>query len=76
MSIADRVRGIVLLHTDGDYAGDGAYLMSDLGLDSLDLKMISLDLEVEFGLNYVTNEEVREAETVGGLIELVRGRRI
>lgn len=70
LSFANKVRALVLLQTEGDLAGDGAYLTSDLGFDSLDISMIGLRLEEEFGIQ-ISDDEIRTAQTIGGLIDLV-----
>ncbi|OFX03901.1 MAG: hypothetical protein A3E78_07410 [Alphaproteobacteria bacterium RIFCSPHIGHO2_12_FULL_63_12] len=72
-TVAERVRAIVLAMTDGDLVGDGAYLSSDLGLDSLEIYDLKMRIEIDFGHAF-EDEEFVKASTVSALIALVKDK--
>lgn len=52
---------------------DGACLIDDLGLDSLDTVELAVDTEEEFGIE-ISDEEIESAQTFGDLKAIVDRR--
>lgn len=69
----DRVRAILydVLATDPDRQADNAYLVQDLGADSLDVVEFSFELEEEFEVS-LEELDLSKAITVRDVIEAIR----
>ena len=72
MSIEERVKEILANYTQQPIT-PSAYLEDDLMLSSFDSVEMLFDFEDEFGLE-IPEDDVREATTVGDLIEYLRER--
>lgn len=72
--IAKRVRALLAEHLGVETSGvedDATSLEDDLGADSLDCVEVCMAMEDEFSVE-IPDVEVREVETVGDVIRLVR----
>ena len=72
--IDSRVRALLSEHLGVDpssVADDATSLQGDLGADSLDCVEVCMAMEDEFSVE-IPDVEVREVETVGDVIRLVR----
>jgi acyl carrier protein len=66
--IKDLICGFV--EVDPDEVTAESKLSTDLGLCSLDLAMLSSEIEKEFGVN-ITAKTFATVKTVGGLVEFI-----
>jgi acyl carrier protein len=48
--------------------------MDDLGADSVDLVELSMNLEEEFGIDEMEEEDIASIHTVGDLVNYLRGK--
>ena len=55
-----------------DYSNDSSFI-EDLGCDSLDVVDLIMDIEKEFNIS-IPDDDVTRLNTVGNLIEYVKGR--
>lgn len=49
--------------------------LGDLGADSLDVVELAMNIEDEFELDEISEEDIRSIQTVGDLVEYVNGAR-
>lgn len=49
--------------------------LGDLGADSLDVVELAMTIEDEFQLDEISEEDIRGIQTVGDLVEYVKGAR-
>lgn len=47
--------------------------LGDLGADSLDVVELAMNIEDEFGLDEISEEDIRGIQTVGDLVDYVNG---
>jgi acyl carrier protein len=70
--IPTRIATILTVYTcrDCDGLDPSTHIITDLGLDSMDLIQISLTIENEFGIT-IPDDRVMELATIGGLTEYI-----
>jgi acyl carrier protein len=73
VEIRDSIKKVVASVSDIDLAdiGDAALFKEDLGLDSLVLLEISVDIGLQFGLD-IPEEQLMQLHTVQDAVELVQ----
>jgi acyl carrier protein len=73
VEIRDSIKKVVASVSDIDLAdiGDAASFKEDLGLDSLVLLEISVDIGLQFGLD-IPEEQLMQLQTVQDAVELVQ----
>lgn len=70
----DKIREIIcgFVDVEPEDITENSRLTTDLGLCSLDLAMLSTELEREFGVS-VTAKTFATVKTVGGLMDYIKG---
>ena len=69
----DKIKALIcnFVEIDPDEITPESKLIGDLGLCSLDLAMLSSELEKEFGVN-ISAKAFSNVKTVGGLVECIK----
>jgi acyl carrier protein len=75
-NLADKVKEIVhyKLGLDVDKLDDNTHFQDDLGVDSLDLIELRMEVEKVFGIT-ITDEETETLTTVGSFITCIKGKK-
>lgn len=70
----DKIREIIcsFIDVEPEEITENSKLTSDLGLCSLDLAMLSTEIEREFGVS-ITAKTFATVKTVGGLMDYIKG---
>ena len=70
----DKIKEIIcgFVDVEPEDIAEDSRLTTDLGLCSLDLAMLSTELEREFGVS-VTAKTFATVKTVGGLVDYIKG---
>lgn len=70
----DKIREIIcgFVDVEPEDITENSRLTTDLGLCSLDLAMLSTELESEFGVS-ITAKTFTTVKTVGGLMDYIKG---
>ncbi len=70
----DKIREIIcgFVDVEPEDITENSRLTTDLGLCSLDLAMLSTELESEFGVS-ITAKTFATVKTVGGLMDYIKG---
>ena len=70
----DKIRDIIcgFVDVEPEEITEDSKLTTDLGLCSLDLAMLSAEIESEFGVS-ITAKTFATAKTVGGLMDYIKG---
>ncbi len=55
-----------------DNISEATSFVDDLGADSLDVVELTIEMEEEFGMGEVPEEELKKLRTVGDLVEYVK----
>jgi acyl carrier protein len=73
--IIDKVNGVFIRAFEIDEAEirPGAHIFEDLGLDSLDIVDLVVELQKAFGVKIREEEEVREIRTLNDIYEFIKG---
>lgn len=76
MSKSLKVSEIIAKHANMKVSeiSDDSNLQDDLGLDSLDIVEVVLELETEFGIE-IPDEDADKFSTVGSVIKYVEGKK-
>jgi acyl carrier protein len=74
--ISDRVRDIIRykLGLEEHKLGEDAHFKDDLGVDSLDLIELQMEIEKQFSIS-ITDEEVEKLTTVGSIIACIKRKK-
>ena len=54
-----------------DELNEGTSFIEDMGIDSVDVVELVVDLETEFGLDEIPEEELKQLRTIGDLVAYV-----
>ncbi len=57
---------------DPEAVNENTSFVDDLGADSLDVVELTIEMEEEFGMAEVPEEELKKLRTVGDLVEYVK----
>ena len=57
---------------EADEISESTAFVDDLGADSLDVVELTIEMEDEFGMSEVPEEELKKLVTVGDLVEYVK----
>lgn len=57
---------------EADEISESTAFVDDLGADSLDVVELTIEMEDEFGMGEVPEEELKKLVTVGDLVEYVK----
>ena len=55
-----------------DELSENTSFIDDMGIDSVDVVELVVDLETEFGLDEIPEEDLKQMRTIGDLAEYVR----
>jgi len=71
--IFDKIKAIICdqFDVDADSITEETNFISDLGADSLDVVELAMNIEDEFGLDEIGEEDIRGIQTVGDLVNYV-----
>ena len=74
--IFEKIREIICMQFDVEaesITGETGFL-SDLGADSLDVVELAMNIEDEFNLGEISEEDIRGIQTVADLVNYVSGK--
>ena len=71
--IFEKVKSIILeqFELDEEAVTEETNFLTDLGADSLDVVELAMNIEDEFGLGEISEEDIRGIQTVGDLVAYV-----
>ena len=71
--IFEKVKSIILaqFELDEEAVNEETNFLTDLGADSLDVVELAMNIEDEFGLGEISEEDIRGIQTVGDLVAYV-----
>ena len=72
--IFEKVKSIILaqFELDEEAVTEETNFLTDLGADSLDVVELAMNIEDEFGLGEISEEDIRGIQTVGDLVAYVQ----
>jgi acyl carrier protein len=76
MTLEEKVEQIIIrnIELEKEEAVSAARIVDDLGADSLDIMGIAWDLEEEFPIGEISDEDMERLDTVRDIIDYVRER--
>ena len=71
--VFEKIKAIICgqFDVDEDSVTDETNFLTDLGADSLDVVELAMNIEDEFGLGEISEEDIRSIQTVADLVAYV-----
>ena len=71
--IFEKIKAIICeqFELDPETVTEETHFVTDLGADSLDVVELAMNIEGEFGLDEISEEDIRGVQTVGDLVAYV-----